>query len=68
MKTKIATFLAATLLSVSAFAAYANLVNQHYGTSVTGQSIVICVYQYNGQHFEKYLPVGSSCPTSIDVR
>ena len=68
MKTKV--LLGAVLLAVSlpALALTAILVSTRYGTSVSGQSIVICTYTVNGQQFERYYPVGSVCPPSVNVQ
>ena len=54
--------------SLGAQAAMATLVRQYMGRSVTGQTIVVCVYQYNGQHFERYHPLGTFCPFTVDVQ
>jgi hypothetical protein len=53
---------------VFAFGMMATLVRQYSGTSVTGQSITVCVYAVNGQQFERYLPFAEMCPLSIDVQ
>lgn len=58
----------ASACSANAFPATANLVGQSLGNSVTGQQIRICVYQYNGSHFQQVLPISATCPFSIQVQ
>ena len=56
------------LIAGQAWGATAYLVSQTMGTSVTGQAINVCVYQYGGQQFERYFPLGSRCPWSLNVQ
>lgn len=51
-----------------AFSVMATLINQYMATSVTGQSIKVCVYQYGNSTFEKYFPMFASCPLTIQVQ
>lgn len=60
--------LALIIVSMPVLAATAFLQSQHMGTSVTGQSISICVYAYNGHQFERAIPIGQMCPMSVDVQ
>lgn len=62
--------LTAAFVATSAFAytVTANLVDQRVGTSVGGQSIRVCVYQYNGQRYEKAIPISMSCPFSVQLQ
>ena len=53
----------------SAYAALAFLVESEYGTSVTGFPVWICTYEYNGQRFQKVIPISEGvCPLSIDIQ
>ncbi len=55
-----------TPLTVSAATAF--LVNFTVSTSVTGQAIYVCVYQYGGTTFERYFPMSAGmCPMSIEI-
>jgi hypothetical protein len=68
--TMIRTLTAVALLAVAlpAYALVAILIAQRYGTSVTGQSILICTYSAAGTTFERLYPMGSICPPSVDVQ
>lgn len=58
----------ASACAANAFPVTANLVGQSLGNSVTGQQIRICVYQYNGSHFQQIVPIHVSCPFSVQVQ
>ena len=64
----------ATVLCAIAFVGVAQaqvmamLVRQYMGRSVTGQQVVVCVYQVNGKQFERAMPLGSICEPSIMVQ
>lgn len=52
-----------------AYAAMATLVSSRVATSVTGQSIYVCTYQYGGQHFTRTIPLTDGpCPFTIEVQ
>jgi hypothetical protein len=53
---------------LQAIAATAYLVGQTTGTSVTGQAINVCTYQYGTQRFQRAYPFGQMCPTSVEVQ
>lgn len=58
----------AAALSAGAQGMMAMLVSQSMGTSVTGQTIVVCLYSYGNTRFERYYPLGNMCPLSIQVQ
>jgi hypothetical protein len=60
--------LLAAALSAHAMTVTATLVSSRIGTTVTGQSVVICTYSYGGQKFEKLFPIGTNCPISIQIQ
>jgi hypothetical protein len=60
--------IAALAFAAHAITVTATLVGSRVGTSVGGQSIVICTYTYSGQNFEKVFPLGTSCPISIQLQ
>lgn len=61
--------LAAVMLAGSVQAqVMAMLVRQYIGRSVTGQQVVVCVYQVNGNQFERAMPMGNICEPSIMVQ
>ncbi len=64
---KVGLLLLAIAMVAPAWAATAYFVGQRVGTSVTGQAINICTYQYGGQQFEKAFPIGTMCPMSVEV-
>lgn len=55
-------------LVVPAWAATAYFVRSYPATSVTGQAINVCVYQYGGTQFERYFPMMTMCPMSVEVQ
>lgn len=49
-------------------AATAFLVSCQFGSSVTGQSIYVGVYNYGGQQFQRTFPASSGwCPQMVEV-
>ncbi len=54
-------------LVVPAWAATAFLVRSYTATSVTGQAINVCGYQYGGTQFERYFPMMTMYPLSVEV-
>lgn len=67
---RLAALLLTAVVSTQAMAAVAMLVGQRLGTSVTGQGILICTYQYGNQRFERYFPTsaGPQCPQQVAVQ
>jgi len=59
--------IALALAAANAQAATAFLVSSRTGSSVTGQAVWICTYQYGGQHFERVFPLSTMCPMSVEV-
>lgn len=56
------------LVSGVAWGATAYLVSSSMGTSVTGQAINICTYQYGTTQFQRIFPMGQMCPLNIEVQ
>lgn len=68
MKNLLASALLGVIFAAHAMTVTATLVGSRQGTSVGGQAITVCIYQYNGQHFEKPFPMGTNCPISIQLQ
>lgn len=62
--------IAAAFFATSAFAftVTATLVSERVGTSVSGMPIRVCVYQYNGQQYEKVVPMSVGCPFTVQLQ
>jgi sarcosine oxidase gamma subunit len=50
-----------------AFGAQAFLVGQRVGTSMTGQPVTVCIYQYGAQKFEMTIRGVGFCQQSVAV-
>lgn len=44
------------------------LISQRTGQSVTGQPAMVCTYQFAGRTFDKAFPIGTGCPSSLNVQ
>lgn len=67
MKRLIAAGVLAAVAAGHANAALAMLVRQYMGQSVTGQTVVVCVYSYNGREVHQAQRMGTICQPSIQV-
>lgn len=58
----------AVAASASAYAVTAYLVASYPGVSVSGLPVTVCVYDYIGRRFDRAMPLGITCPMSIEVQ
>jgi hypothetical protein len=68
MKKIASALLLGVILAGQANAATAFLVRQYIGKSVTGIGVLVCVYKYGSQQFEKAYPMGSVCAPSVEIQ
>lgn len=66
---KVATAFALIAFASQAFAMLAMFTGQQqFVQTVTGQTVIQCVYRVNSQTFTRLFPMGTSCPPSLEVQ
>lgn len=55
------------LAATPAAGAIAFLVSQRLSTSVTGELVLVCTYEYAGRQYERSYRNAHTCPASIEV-